>query len=151
MYVCICKAEYEEAYDNIVKGSILRSHVRWYEEGEKNTRYFLSLENQHKKKSCVRKIFDVNYKLTSNPKEMMRGLETFYKNLYSENRNQVTIEVENKFLSNKDMPKLNDQDRNICESQLTIGEGFRALESFENNKSPGNYGLTAEFGVSGPC
>ena len=42
----ICKTNYEKAYEYITKGSILRSRVRWYEEGEKNTKYFLNLENQ---------------------------------------------------------------------------------------------------------
>ena len=46
-------------------------------------------------------------------------LGTFYTNLYSKNRNQVTIEVENKFLNNKDMPRLSDEDGNLCEGQLT--------------------------------
>ena len=29
------------------KGTIIRSNVRWHEEGERNTKYFYSLEKRH--------------------------------------------------------------------------------------------------------
>ena len=38
------QAELENLYDYIADGAILRSKARWYEEGEKNTKYVLSLE-----------------------------------------------------------------------------------------------------------
>ena len=38
------KNELEKLYDYITNGIILRSKAHWYEEGEKNTKYFLSLE-----------------------------------------------------------------------------------------------------------
>ena len=45
------------------------------------------------------------------------------------------------------IPKLNDDMRKICEcdGQLTYSECFKVLSSFENNKSPGNDGLSKEF------
>ena len=33
------------------KGAILRSKVRWYDEGERNTRYFFNLENRRQSKN----------------------------------------------------------------------------------------------------
>ena len=48
------KAEYEQEYDYIVKGSIIRSRATWYEKGENNNKYFLNLENSRKKKSSVK-------------------------------------------------------------------------------------------------
>ena len=40
------KNELEKLYDYITNGIILRSKVHWYEEGEKNTKYSLSLEKK---------------------------------------------------------------------------------------------------------
>ena len=40
------KNELEKLYDYITNGIILRSKAHWYEEGEKNTKYFLSLEKK---------------------------------------------------------------------------------------------------------
>ena len=68
------KNELENLYDNITNGIILRSKARWYEEGEKNTKYFLSLEKNNKAKSHIRKVFD-----SSGEKMKIRG--TFLKKL----------------------------------------------------------------------
>lgn len=38
--------ELEEIYNNKTKGIMLRSHAIWCEEGEKSTKYFLSLEKE---------------------------------------------------------------------------------------------------------
>ena len=35
--------------------------------------------------------------------------------------------------------------KNVCESKLGYGECYNALQTFQNNKSPGNDGLTVEF------
>ena len=39
--------EVEQIIEHKTKGAILRSKCRWYNEGEKNTKYFLSLEKRH--------------------------------------------------------------------------------------------------------
>ena len=51
------KAECEREYDYIVRGSIIRSRVTWFEQGERKTKYILNLENNNKKKSCIRNFF----------------------------------------------------------------------------------------------
>ena len=48
------KIELEKLYDYITDGIILRSKAHWYEEGEKNTKYFLSSEKNNKAKSHIR-------------------------------------------------------------------------------------------------
>ena len=49
------------------------------------------------------------------------------------------------FLLRPDIPKLTSEVKNICEGNLSVKECFDCLQSFENNKSPGNDGLTVEF------
>ena len=43
--------ELENIIDYKTKRAIIRSKARWYNEGEKNNKYFLNLENRH----CIRK------------------------------------------------------------------------------------------------
>ena len=43
------------------------------------------------------------------------------------------------------IPKLKIEDANICEGNLSESELFDALTSMQNNKSPGNDGITKEF------
>ena len=54
------KTEYEKEYDYIVRGSIIRSRATWFEQGERNNKYFLNLENRNKKKSSIRKRIRAN-------------------------------------------------------------------------------------------
>ena len=47
------KADLEDQLTERVKGLLFRSKVRWYEEGEKNTKYFYSLEKaRYNAKTC---------------------------------------------------------------------------------------------------
>ena len=41
------KRELETIIEHQTKGALLRSKSRWYNEGEKNTKYFLNLEKRH--------------------------------------------------------------------------------------------------------
>ena len=50
------KAELNRIMEHNIKGTILRSKVRWYEKGEKNSRYFLNLENRAPCKKKVSKL-----------------------------------------------------------------------------------------------
>lgn len=61
------KLEYENEYNYIITGSIIRSRATWYEKGERNTKYFLNLENNKKKKSSVRKLLRKNWKRDHKP------------------------------------------------------------------------------------
>ena len=51
-------------YENKAKGSILRSKVKFYEEGEKCTKYFLCQEKSNKRKTTVRKLIIDNKETT---------------------------------------------------------------------------------------
>ena len=50
-------------------------------------------------------------------------------------------------LKNITIPKLSTEDVNKCEGRLSIKECWDTLQSFENNKSHGNDGLSKEFYV----
>ena len=69
-----------------------------------------------KKKSCIRKLNTKNAKTTSNPKEILSEIQSFYANLYD---------------------KVDHSDKHLME--------FPSLKTFQKNKTPGNHGLTVEF------
>ena len=144
------QADYDKLYDYITQGAIIRSRVNWYEKGEKNNKYFLNLEKSNKKKSCVRKIFMSDGKLTTNPPKIMSELESFYSNLYKDNSDEVSGTVNlSSFLNDlTEVPTLSEELRSICEGDLTYNECFSVLQSFEKNKTPGNDGLTIEFYIA---
>ena len=71
------QAEREQLYDYITQGAIIRSRATWYEQGEKNNKYFLNLEQSNKIKSSIHKIFTRDSKLTNNPKKIIDEMEPF--------------------------------------------------------------------------
>ena len=66
--------------------------------------------------------------------------------LYDE-KSQIEInESTCPFVGNRSsIPTLNDDQRDLCEGQLKYSECYKVLSTFENNKTPGNDGLTIEF------
>ena len=53
----ILQTDYDRVHEFIIaQGAIVRSTATWYEYGEKSNKYFLSLENSRKTKSCIRKL-----------------------------------------------------------------------------------------------
>ena len=50
------RQNWKKIYDHITDGIILRSKVQWYEEGEKASKYFLTLGKNRKAKTCIRRL-----------------------------------------------------------------------------------------------
>ena len=66
------KLELEKIYEYITDGIIMRSKSQWYEEGEKSTKYFLSLEKRNKVKSHFRKLcLKEKNEETTDPKQIL--------------------------------------------------------------------------------
>ena len=49
------------------------------------------------------------------------------------------------FFRNVTTPKLSEEQKRLCEADLTTNELFKCLKTFRKNKSPGLDGITAEF------
>lgn len=137
------KMKYDSHFDYIARGAIIRSRATWYEKGEKSNKYFLGLESHRGKKSCIRKMFASDGTVTTNPKKIMKEIETFYSDLYA--ANEESLDEYHPLLHRPEIPKLSPDMSGLCEGRLSVKECFDCLNSFENNKSPGNDGLTVEF------
>ena len=138
------KIEYEKEYEYITRGAITRSRASWYEKGEKNNKYFLNLERNNKRKSTIRKVESADGNVTTNPKKIMDELYSFYSDLYSET-NQSEINQSCPFLDSESIPRLSPEMQQLCEGELSVAECYNILSTFQNNKTPGNDGLTIEF------
>ena len=133
--------EYDSIYEQIAKGAIIQSKATWYERGEKSNKFFLNLETHKKAKSSVRKVFDDN----GVPKKVLQEIQNFYSNLCKLDLLSPSEDTLNSLLNNPEMPKLSDNDFQICEGKLTVEECYKSPQLFDSNKSPGNDGLTVEF------
>ena len=125
----VAKQEYELLLDYIVCGCIVHSRINWYENGEKNSKYFLNLEKT-RRRSIINKLRD------------------YYQTLYSNHNSKEGEEFASDFLESPNIPSLSNKSKMTCEGVLTCAECFEALKEFPNSKTPGNDGLTAEFYIT---
>ena len=87
-----------------------------------------------------------NEQETSDPIEIIRSLKKFYSSLYTRRSNKTEDECI-AYLRNINIPKFTDDERNVCEGELTKMEIWNALNSMGNNKSLENDGSSKEFYV----
>ena len=139
------KRELDVILDNISEGIKIRSKCQWYEEGEKSNKFFLNLEKKRGAQGMISKILIDNAEITDSQK-IEEELKSFYENLFTCN-NSNTQDQNLVFLENISLPKLSENEINLCEKNLTELELFESLTDMPENKSPGNDGLTKEFYV----
>ena len=133
------KADLEEKLLEKAKGLLFRSKARWYEEGEKNTKYFYSLEKaRYNAKTCFKVITEQGQEVEGSS-EILEAQRIFYKDLYSEDKHV-------KFgMTNTLGIKVPDEIQETQELQITQQEIEKAIMQMNNNKTPGQDGIPVDF------
>ena len=132
------KLDLEEKLFEKVKGSIFRSKVKWYEEGETNSKYFYALEKaRYNSKTCIT-ILEGEQEI-SNPFQILQLQRNFYSDLYSVDK-EVEFTMENIFGIKVPRDVKADQDEQISMSEIEM-----AIKKMNNNKTPGQDGLPVDF------
>ena len=139
--------EYLEAKDSLenlqnvkTAGYILRSKIKWYEEGEKSTKFFLNLEKKKAIQNTIQTLV-VDSQTITDSKAISDSIKIFYKRLFEKR----AVTNCNQFLNDLGLPTLNESEKQICERPFSMEDLKLSLDSMENDKSPGNDGLTKEF------
>ncbi|CAJ1079165.1 pol-like protein [Xyrichtys novacula] len=140
---------YKEQLRNIeikkCKGAIIRSKVKYTTEGEKCTSFFLGLEKKKQNKSYINQLTDNKGQTLFETDEILDHTYQFYKQLFSKQKDLKEKEIPEYIKCiNK---KLERQDKDWCDSEITEEEIKNAIQALNKNKSPGSDGLTAEFYV----
>ena len=137
----------DDLYNYITEGAILRSKVRWYEEGEKSTKYFSNLEKSNRNKTSINKLIKPDSEIeTIGFNEIQKEIKSFYQSLYS-SKSLKTKKQCLDYLKDINTPKLTTWQKKVSEEKMTVKECFDTLLSMSNGKSPGNDGLTKGFYV----
>ena len=122
----------------------MRCKAQYYEEGEKNTKYFLNLERRENIKKTMNKLQKSDGTFTTNQKEILEGHAKLYSNLY---KSKSTINKSDilTYLDNIEIPKLSIEEKNFCDGDLTIDECYDTLKTVSAHKAPGNDVFSVEF------
>ena len=137
------KEEIEKLEAIETKGAILRSKIRWAEAGEKNSKYFLNLEKRNAIDKHIQQLELADGQITTDPTVILQEQKLFYEKLYTKPNDDDCFTVPESMLST--IEKLSDEQRELCEGDLTMEECGKALRELQNGKSPGTDGLTNEF------
>ena len=130
-------------YDNIAQGIKVRSRCDWFEQGEISSKFFLNLEKGRETKSLIRSILYKNKEINS-PDKINKWFFNFYQTLFSQT-NLYSNDSITAVLGNLELPKLNNDEIQSFEGEITNDELFQNLKTMEITKSPGNYGFPKEF------
>ena len=132
----------EDIYDEKAQGIYIRSKAQWVEDGEKSSKYFLSLEKVHSEKKVIHKLI-VDGKEIQKPDDILKAEANFYQDLYSDS--DTDDDILNSFFLTTSISKLDNEGCTQCEGYLSIQECWNAVDSMPNNKSPGTDGFPCEF------
>ena len=86
---------------------------------------------------------NINDSMTTDPLTIISEQKRFYQELYTSYHGDGN-EVKN-FLNVLDIPKLTEEQKHMCEGKILRKECELMLETFQNNKVPGNDGIPVEF------
>ena len=124
-------------------GTIIRSRARWYEHGEKNSKYFYNLEKTNQRKKHITSLKINDYAKLTDPKEILEEEERFFKQLYTSKNTNPNGSEFIEFFNTENV--LLEETAKTCKGIMSIDECKRALMTMESNKTPGTDGLTSEF------
>ncbi|KAK3094930.1 hypothetical protein FSP39_007966 [Pinctada imbricata] len=134
------KDKIKEIETDNYKGAKIRSKADNLNSDENLSNFFFRKETKRARQKLITKIRTESSELGTTG-EILGAFRDFYQNLYTSE--EIDDDLVDFFLS--DVPTLDDEDRELCEGQITKEEVWNALKAMENNKSPGCDGLTKEF------
>ena len=133
------KLELEEKLMERTRGIMFRSKARWYEQGEKNTKYFFTLEKaRYNSKTCYTILNEAKDEI-SDPTKILQVQRQFYQDLYEVEREE-NFNMENNF-----GVKVPNEIRELQSQQMTVSDIAVAVKAMKNNKTPGEDGIPIDF------
>ena len=105
------KMELEMIRKEKIQGLLIRSRLRWAEEGEKPTKYFCSLESRNYINKTIPKVIKDDGNIISKQEEILNEIQLFYSTLYKNYDHDADVNIENVFDNLKDHPILTEEEK----------------------------------------
>ncbi len=138
----ILKQTLDTLYADKAIGAQVRAKVRWVEDGEKSTSYFLAVEKYRQGNNVINCLTE-NKVQYFDDSDILRIAREFFSDLYTSKQppqSEITA-----YLDRVNVPTLTDEESSLCEGAISNLECVSALSEMNMNKSPGEDGLPVEF------
>ena len=130
------------------KAAMIRSKSKFYENGEKNTKYFLGMEKRNQVNKYVKLLVNEKGDEISSRKEILEEEVNFYSKLYETRKSfeNCPQSIKDSFFHiDESVQRLTEEEQLTCEGNITTTECENVLKTMKNNKSPGIDGIPFEF------
>ena len=137
------KTELQTLYTKKGNAAIFRSKCRWVEKDERPTKNFFNLERRNYNKKILSELRMEDETIIKNETQVLDVIENYFNDLYS-SASSTTREEYDTFIQELRLPELCEE-RDELEGPSTYDECKQVLETFQNDKSPGEDGFTVEL------
>ena len=131
------KAKIDSFMKEKTQSLIFMSRANYYQEGERNTKYFYATAKKRAQQRTMYEVNDANNKLVKDPKAILKVQHDYYNALYKQDK-KVNFR-----LKNDTGKKVTDIENLILEEPITLDELKKAVDLFPPAKTPGCDGLPA--------
>ena len=136
------KKEIEKQEQQKAQGQIIRSKEDKILYDEKSTQYFFKKEKRKGQQNQIDSLINSENKIIQDKEEIIKETENFYRDLY--NRENINSRDIDNVLDHIES-KLEENEANALNKDITNREIIETIKSMNNDKSPGEDGLTKEF------
>ena len=136
------KEELDVLYQEKAIGAQIRAKIKYIEEGEQSTSYFLATEKYRQSNNVISALTKNNITYFEDL-EVLSIARDCYTDLYTSKK--PSPESINDFVDSVNLPLLSENRRDVCDGEVSFQECERAINNIKSNKSPGEDGLPIEF------
>ena len=129
------------------KGAVVRSRAKFIEEGEKNSKYFMNLEKGRGKYNTIDSLrVDNRSSPICDELEILNEIKNYHEDISRSQLISSDIDLKiNDYLKDINHAILSEQDKEMCDLELSLEELGIALSSLNNNSAPGIDGLPVSW------
>ena len=141
------KAELEIFEMEKTRGAQIRARIKDIAEGEKCSKYFLALEKCNANNNTLKEIKNINGQTITDERKIVEEIGDQFKKRYNKpslSTQEIHTHLDN-FTNDINLPKLNQGDKDMCDSPITEREVAQAVISMNNGSAPGTDGIPVEF------
>ena len=146
--IMTCKSKLEVHNLEKTEAARIRSKIKWIEEGEKCSKYFLGLEKNRAIASTIFKIKNQLNETIFKEQDIVEIFAQHFESIYDDESNiendDISISLEN-FLKDVNLKQIKPEDKIILDSPISVEELQTAFKGLNKTSSPGLDGLTMNF------